>query len=375
MRTNVRRTALTCALTVATVTLATPASAHGRWFAEGTHGGDWAFFLSPLPLALTAVALLVAAGLRAVAGRLPRPELEILPPLRQARRLGALVPYLPRLLALHVGIALVTLSVMGAFLFPSMPLEEVPGGGAAGFAQAAVGLWLLTGLGLRGAAGGLVALTVLLGVSCGPVTFMENGDKLAVATFLALSPGAPRARPDRLGDLARRRWALLGVRVLLGGTLVTLAISEKLTHPEMMRHLMARHPEIDPVATFGLPLEVDTIIVVAGVVELALGVFILLGVLPQVTVLAALVPFNATLLVFGLDELVGHLPIYGLFLVLLVHACRAETHRDLQWFPSSTAMGHRSRRTRAVGAGNGEQVPSSEAPSTPWTTPGGTRLG
>ena len=43
------------------------------------------------------------------------------------------------------------------------------------------------------------------------------------------------------------------------------------------------------------------------------------GALPQVAVLVAMVPFNATLLLFGQTELVGHLPVYGAFLALLVY--------------------------------------------------------
>jgi hypothetical protein len=32
-----------------------------------------------------------------------------------------------------------------------------------------------------------------------------------------------------------------------------------------------------------------------------------------------MVPFNATLVLFGQTELVGHLPVYGFFLALLVY--------------------------------------------------------
>ena len=41
--------------------------------------------------------------------------------------------------------------------------------------------------------------------------------------------------------------------------------------------------------------------------------------MPQVIVVAACIPFNATLYFFGNKELVGHLPIYGAMLVLLVY--------------------------------------------------------
>ena len=36
-----------------------------------------------------------------------------------------------------------------------------------------------------------------------------------------------------------------------------------------------------------------------------------------------MVPFNATLLLFGQTEMVGHLPVYGVFLALLVYGSSA----------------------------------------------------
>jgi hypothetical protein len=47
------------------------------------------------------------------------------------------------------------------------------------------------------------------------------------------------------------------------------------------------------------------------------------GALPQVCVIVAGIPFNATLFFFGATELVGHLPIYGAMLVLLVYGSDA----------------------------------------------------
>jgi hypothetical protein len=60
--------------------------------------------------------------------------------------------------------------------------------------------------------------------------------------------------------------------------------------------------------------------VMARVVERATGRAICLsGALPQACVLIAGIPFNATLWFFGANELMGHLPIYGAMLALLVY--------------------------------------------------------
>ncbi len=42
-------------------------------------------------------------------------------------------------------------------------------------------------------------------------------------------------------------------------------------------------------------------------------------------VLVTAVPFNLTLLIFGATELVGHLPVYGILLALLVYGSEPAT--------------------------------------------------
>ena len=59
---------------------------------------------------------------------------------------------------------------------------------------------------------------------------------------------------------------------------------------------------------------------VAGAIEVLFGLLVISGALSQACVLLAGIPFNATLWFFGTTELVGHLPIYGAMLVLLVYA-------------------------------------------------------
>jgi hypothetical protein len=56
--------------------------------------------------------------------------------------------------------------------------------------------------------------------------------------------------------------------------------------------------------------------------------------LPQVAVLVAGIPFNATLLLFGQTELLGHLPVYGVFLTLLVYGSHARTAELVRWLPA-----------------------------------------
>jgi hypothetical protein len=63
---------------------------------------------------------------------------------------------------------------------------------------------------------------------------------------------------------------------------------------------------------------------VAGAIEVLFGLLLISGALPQAIVLIAGIPFNATLWFFGNLELVGHLPVYGTMLVLLVYGSSPE---------------------------------------------------
>jgi hypothetical protein len=77
---------------------------------------------------------------------------------------------------------------------------------------------------------------------------------------------------------------------------------------------------------------------------------ILSGALPQVVVLVAAVPFYATLLLFGTTEFIGHLPVYGVFLTLLVYGSNAATTPDVSWLPQLGRPGpwRPLRKSRAV---------------------------
>lgn len=323
-----RRAARSVALAAVLVPVgALPAGAHERWFSENTDGGDWGFFFSPLPLALALAVVAATVVWRLVSTRLPRPELGILRPL------GRLTPYVPRLLAIHLGVALLAFSVTGAFLTPSLPLDSVPGGVAAGVVQAAVGIWLITGIRLRGAALGVVLLGPPALLSAGPVALLETAALLGIALFLAIVPpsdgtfGRVDPSPERL------RAAVLALKALVAVTLVTLAFSEKFTNPELARATLADYPQLDVFALLGLSVPVDTFITVAGAVELLFGLLVLSGAMPQVAVLVAMVPFNATLLIFGTTETIGHLPVYGVFLTLLVYGSDPRTAEAVRWLP------------------------------------------
>ncbi|MGN6577506.1 MAG: hypothetical protein ACTHKG_17685 [Nocardioides sp.] len=303
--------------------------AHERWFVPSAAGGDWGFFWSWLPLTLVAAVVAVTVVWRMVALRLRRPELGVLEPV------GRLVPWVPRLLGIHLGVALLALAATGSFVTPAVELDG-PIGSALLLGEAALGVWLVTGVRLRPAAALVLALGPVLGVVSGPMGLLECAKLAAVAAFLVvLPPGA-----DRYGavahDATRTRQALLLLRVGVGVALIALAFTEKFTNPVMAVHTLEEFPALDVFGLVGIHLSPETFVAVAGSVELLFGLLVLSGALPQVAVLVAMVPFNATLALFGQAELVGHLPVYRVFLALLAYGSNAETFALVRWLPRLT---------------------------------------
>lgn len=302
---------------------------HERWFVPSAAGGDWGFYLSWLPLTLTVAVVAVAVAWRLVALRVQRPEIPALEPV------GRLVPWVPRLLGIHLGVALLALAATGAFLTPAVQVEG-PEGVALLLGEAALGIWLVTGVRLRPAAVLVLALGPVLGLVSGPMALLECANLAAVAAFLVvLPPGADRhGAVARTADLTERtRLALLLLRIGVGVALVALAFTEKFTNPAMATRTVEEFPALDVFALVGIDLDPGTFVAVAGAVELLFGLLVISGAFPQVAVLVAAVPFNATLTLFGQAELVGHLPVYGVFLAMLAYGSNPETFRAVRWLP------------------------------------------
>ena len=319
------------------VAAAAPASAHQRWFVENTDGGDWGFFFSPLPVALTAAVVAVTFAWRIVGRWLPSPEL------RPLRPLGRIADYVPRLLAVYLGVSLLALAVTGDFLAHSNQLRDVPGGSITGLVEGALGVWFITGIRLRIATVVFATLAPLALIAAGPVALFESALLFGIAAFLWILPPSDRTFGRVEPHPAVLRAALLALRVGVATSLVTLAFSEKFTNPELASHTLEKYPLLNVFSQIGIHLPHDTFTTIAGSIELLFGLLLLSGALPQVVVLVAAVPFNATLLLFGQTELIGHLPVYGAFLALVIYGSNLATAPAVSWLPRL-----RSARSKAA---------------------------
>ncbi len=288
--------------------------AHETWFDSGVHATDWAFAAEKLTLALLAAAVLLTALVRVVAAR--RPGVDV-------PSLGRLVPYMPFALRLHLAVSLIGLLSLGVFLSPAMDLQADPVGILLGAVMVLVALSMATGRHAREGA--------LLLLAAGPLGMLEFGfwavaqraDLLGLALFI-LCTGAGRWSADletgrtpdlRRADAANGIWAL---RVCAGLALIVVAFAEKLATPDLALSFLADHPELNVAQQLGLGMSDLDFIRVAGAIEVLFGLLLISGALPQAIILIAGVPFNATLWFFGNTELVGHLPIYGAMLAIIV---------------------------------------------------------
>jgi hypothetical protein len=301
--------------------------AHETWFTEERPPYDWAFAAQRGTLALISAAVLAAVAWRVAGRRLPRPELPFLAPL------GRLSPWVPRLLAIHAGVSLLAQAARNTYLAPALALPESPLGALLRIAEGALGVWLISGFRVRGAAFAVVAAGPLGMVRYGAVPILERMDLLGIALFLALLPPGP----DRWGaapvaeDLVER--AVLWLRLLVGGALVVLAFTEKLARPALALAFLDRFPAFNLLRTLGLEVGDVAFVRVAGAIELLFGLLLISGTLPQVAVIVAGIPFNVTLFFLGAEELIGHLPIYGAMLALLVYGSDRRLADAVDRFP------------------------------------------
>ena len=337
-----RRTAAVAGTTLtAAVAVASPATAHEAWFVEhpDSYPLDPSALLSPLTLAGIVAAVVVAVLWRAAAVRLPRPELVVLRPLER------LVPWVPRLLGVHLGISLLALSLSGAVLDPAVHAPAGAAGAAVLLPQVVAGALLVLGIAVRPAALAVVVAGPVLVVLHGPGSLLLCAVLVGIALFLALVP--PQPARGGAADLCPSCLvpAVLLLRIGAAVSLVSLAVVEKLANPAMGVAMLEQQPVLNLLSPLGVSAE--QFVVLAGCVELLFGLLVLSGAAPQVVGLVAAVPFTASLALFGSTELIGHLPVYGVLLAFVVLGSAPATVDALARFPGRALTGGRRSAAHA----------------------------
>ncbi len=301
---------------------ARPALAHVKWFTEGDDTLRWDLFFRPLPLALVGAVLL--ATLAAVLlwrargrGFVPGPEAF---GATESRR-SLLYGLVPLILGVHVAVPLLVNGVQGSLFSPD---NELPGvwANVLGLLQTGVALSLFYGGLTRIAAGVLAGLWVSGIFIVGLQPMLDNVFFLGFAAFFFVAGRGPISI-DRLlfPKLEPRpeltRYSLPAVRVGVGASFIVLAFTEKLANIPLGLAFLEQNP-LNFAAALGLPVSDELFVIGAGAVELLIGLWLVLGVFVRELVIIAWFPTNITLTLFAWEELIGHLPIYGVMAVLLV---------------------------------------------------------
>jgi uncharacterized membrane protein YphA (DoxX/SURF4 family) len=235
-----------------------------------------------------------------------------------------LAPFIPRLLGIHLGVALLSLAVTNSYLAPHLKLQNETAGVVIAILEGVVGVWLITGIHPRWAAVAVVCLGPVAWALEGLVAMLENADLLGIALFLIIAPPGKDNYGAHPLTREQMRMPLLLLRIGVGGALIVVAFSEKFANPALAYEFLDQYPAFAVYEQLGMGMSVDTFVRFAAAAELLFGLLIILGAAPQVAVLLVGVPFNVTLFFLGGDELFGHLPIYGAMLALLAYGSSRE---------------------------------------------------
>ena len=289
--------------------------AHQLWFETREFASDWSFAAETLTLALLAAAVVVTLIVRIVGRAFPGVDVPFL---------GRMAPWMPFVVRIHLAVSLVGLLSLGVYLSPAMDLQADVAGILLGVVMAVVAIGMATGWHVREAAWLLVAAGPLGMLEFGVWPVLQRIDVLGLAFFVLLAgPGRwsadlelRRVREPSIDDVAKAVWAL---RVGAGLALIVVAFAEKLANPDLAVEFLRNHPELNVVQQIGIGMSDLEFARMAGGIEVLFGLLLISGAIPQAIVLIAGIPFNATLWFFGTNELLGHLPIYGAMLVLLVY--------------------------------------------------------
>lgn len=303
---------------------ARPASAHEKWFFDAAnHPLRWDLLARPLPLSFLAFALIATAI--AYAFWRARGHRDFIPGTEffgtTPDRMRVFYGLLPLIVGVHVAVPLLVDGTHTRYLSPNGALHGFPAY-VIGVLETFVALSLFYG-GLARLSAIVLALVWLAGfVVVGPEMALENATFLGIAGFFFLAGRGPVSIdrvifPKLEPPESWQRNAVVPLRVGLGVSLATVAFTEKFANLPLAMDFLGKFP-LNFTHALGVPMSDELFVLCAATVELVVGLWIALGIFPREVILIAWLPFNLTLSVFNVTELVGHLPIYGIMALLLV---------------------------------------------------------
>ncbi len=234
-----------------------------------------------------------------------------------------LLTWVPLVIGVHMGVTLLVSGVNRQLFVPNLELPVNLLGGVLGMVEIAIALSFIYGALARPAAAALGALWIIGMLVFGPLRLIEHTEILGIAFFLFATGRGPLAFDMALKRLNKPLPALIPyavpvLRVSLGIGLTVVAFTEKLWNIPMGLAFLSDH-NFNFFPYIGLPGIDDTkFLLIAGTVELLVGLMLIAGTYVRLIIIITLIPFNLTLPFLGWRELVGHLPTYGILALLLL---------------------------------------------------------
>ena len=299
---------------------------HERWFTDEARFpvqfDAWSSPNSLIPVAVALGITVVATVIYRARGRssvIPGPIALGMPWENYVR----LLSWVPLVIGVHMGVTLLVGGVSRQLFVPNLELPVNLLGGVLGMVEIAIALSFIYGALARPAAAAL-GLTWLLGMLLfGPLRLVEHTEILGVAFFLFATGRGPLAFDMALEKLHKPigpliPYAVPVLRIALGIGLTVVAFTEKLWNIPMGLTFLSDH-NFNFFPYIGLTSIDDTkFLLIAGTVELLVGLMLIAGTYVRLVILVTLIPFNLTLPFLGWRELVGHLPTYGILALLLL---------------------------------------------------------
>jgi uncharacterized membrane protein YphA (DoxX/SURF4 family) len=289
--------------------------AHVKWFTDPRlHPTEYGRLLSAPVIAAFLIALCATGVAYVIQHRVPEPK--AIASLERFAKTG------PLALRLALGVALIAAAVADWLFVPSLVLDNDPIGNALRAIETACGLFLLAGLFTRYAAAVLAVLGVVAMVPFNVESILEQVHILGIAVYLFIvGPGQVSldARREALRSIADDKAPAAAInllRIAMGFGIAYGALTEKLLNPPLAQALLDQSPLLNVLRPLGVS---DPVFIwLAGVTELVIGVVILSGQITRPVMAVGFALFTVTLIVFGLPELIGHLPYYGIMLTLFI---------------------------------------------------------
>jgi hypothetical protein len=230
--------------------------------------------------------------------------------------------WVPLVIGIHMGVTLLVSGVSGQLFIPNLVLPLNLVGVLLGAAEIAIALSFIYGALARPAAASIGVIWLAGVIVFGPLRLIEHTEILGIAFFLFATGRGPLAFDMALEKQHKPLprlipYAVPVLRIALGIGLAIVAFTEKIWNIPMGLAFLAEH-HFNFFPYIGMSIDDTRFLLLAGTVELVVGMMLISGAYVRLVIIITLIPFNLTLPFMGWRELVGHLPTYGILALLLL---------------------------------------------------------